>query len=402
MIIKKEITMTKKRNFLNSFNHILHAEAAGGIFMIMFAIAAILVANSDLATWYTDFIKHSLIFGSGDSIITVSLKTFVKDVLMVVFFFSVGMELKRDMAHEISTSKKQILLPILAAIGGMIVPALIYYFINKNNPENLQGWAIPTATDIAFAVAVLLMVGSKLPRAAKTFLLAVAIFDDLGAIIIIALFYSGSVSLVPMIWVALGVLALYALNRLKIPNKTPYVLIGIALAVALHAAGIHTTIAGVLTGAFLPLAHPTNESRSPLKEMMGIVHPWVAFFILPLFAFVSAGVSLQGITMDNLLLPITMGVFLGLFFGKQIGVFLVSYILIKTKFLKLPEGTSFGNIYGVSIIAGIGFTMSLFVNMLAFTDPKMQDQATLGILVASLLATVWGYIYLSLFSSKKK
>ncbi len=306
------------------------------------------------------------------------------------------------MSSEISSSKKQILLPVIAAIGGMIVPAVIYFSINRDYPANLEGWAIPTATDIAFAVAVLLLIGSKVPRAAKTFLLAVAIFDDLGAIIIIALFYSGSVSVVPMIWVGVCVLGMYLMNRANYPKKTPYILIGIALAVALHAAGIHTTIAGVLTGAFLPLHHPTNESRSPLREMLNDIHPWVAFFILPLFAFVSAGVSLQGITMDNLLMPVTLGVFTGLFFGKQIGVFLATYILVKSRYLKLPEGTSFSNIYGVSIIAGIGFTMSLFVNMLAFTDTNIQNQATLGILVASLLATVWGYIYLSFFSKKEK
>ncbi len=394
--------MTKQKRFLNAFNHILHAEAAGGIFMIMFAIAALLIANSHMDLWYKAFISTPMTFGYGDGLTTVPLKVFVKDVLMVVFFFSVGMELKRDMSKELATSKKQILLPVFAALGGMIVPAVIYYVINMDSPENLNGWAIPTATDIAFAVAVLLMVGSKLPRAAKTFLLAVAIFDDLGAIIIIALFYSGSMSVVPMIWVGLGVLGLYFLNRANIPDKTPYILIGIALAFALHAAGIHTTIAGVLTGVFLPMRHPRNEARSPLGEAMKIVHPWVSFFILPLFAFVSAGVSLKGISMDNLMMPVTLGVFAGLFFGKQIGVFFATYVLVKSKYLSLPEGTSFSCIYGVSIIAGIGFTMSLFVNMLAFSNPEIQSQATLGILVASLLATVWGGLYLTLFTSKKK
>ncbi len=395
--------MTKKFSIFNAISRFMHAEAAGGIFMILFAIAALIVANSSLSGWYFDFTKLPLYFGYGTGASSVTLDVFVKDVLMVVFFFSVGMELKRDMSKELAASKKQILLPILAAAGGMLIPALIYYGINYGNPENVQGWAIPTATDIAFAVAVLLMVGSKLPRAAKTFLLAVAIFDDLGAIIIIALFYSDHLALAAMGWVAAGVLALYLLNRCQIPNKTPYILVGIALAVALHAAGIHTTIAGVLTGAFLPLKHPTNDSRSPLNEMMHMVHPWVAFVILPLFAFVNAGVSLQGITMDALMMPVTLGVFAGLFFGKQIGIFLVTMVLVKSKFLAMPEGTTFKNLYGVSIIAGIGFTMSLFVSTLAFGDAEVvKNQATLGILIASLLATVWGFVYLRFLGCKSK
>ncbi len=394
--------MSKRYSFLDRITHVLHAEASGGILMILFAILAILVANSDLNLWYNDFITRAITFGYGDSLATVSLKTFVKDVLMVVFFFSVGMELKRDMSKELKTNKKQILLPILAAIGGMVFPALIYFIINHGNVEDLHGWAIPTATDIAFAVAILLMIGSKIPKAAKTFLLAVAIFDDLGAIIIIALFYSDAISIVPMIWVGFGILIMSILNRLEVPNKTPYVLIGILLAIALHEAGIHTTIAGVITGMFIPLKHPSNESRSPLIEMMDIVHPWVSFLILPIFAFVSAGVSLSGITFDNLLMPITLGVLLGLFIGKQIGIFVVTYLLVKIKYIKLPEGLTFSKVYGISVISGIGFTMSLFVNMLAFSDIDKQNQATLGVLVASLLSSVWGYVYLKYISPRIK
>ena len=388
-------------NPLRLIHRFSRMEASGGICMIIFAIAALVAANTSLSEWYNNLINKEIIIAFGEWIDAVSFKEFITDILMIFFFFRVGMELKKDMGKELEEQKSQIFLPIITAACGMAVPAIIYYFANFGEDGSPEGWAIPAATDIAFAVAVLLMVGSKLPRAAKTYLLAIAIFDDLGAIIIIALFYNEDLNSLALLWVAGGALVLYILNKKNVPYKTPYILTGIFLACMLYVVGIHATVAGVMTGIALPMRNKRNKSRSPLVEALKGITPWVNFLILPAFAFVSAGIMLTDLSVQSFSSPVTLGVILGLFFGKQIGIFFSTYFLVTNNFFSMPENTNFKHIYGVSIVAGIGFTMSMFVNMLAFEDASLQNEATLGILVASVLASLWGFIYLRIILGRK-
>lgn len=373
----------------------LEVEAAGGICMMMFAALAIIIYNSPLSDWYSFFIEQHVIIGFSKYVVSMDLKTFTGDVLLVLFFATVSMELKRDFEQEILHQKKQILLPALAAVGGMMVPSLIYAFFNWNNPESSHGWGIPVGTDTAFAIAVLLLLGKGLPRTAKVFMLATAIFDDLGAIIIIALFYSSDINLIPLAGIFVGCLFLFVMNRANIVTKAPYIITSIVLFFLLHQAGIHTTIAGVMLGMAIPLADNDDINRFPLKELLDDIHPFVSFFVLPLFAFVSAGVPILGITIDDLIHPVTLGVAAGLFFGKQIGIFGVSYLLIRLKVVSMPKNLNLRYMYGVSIIAGIGFTMSIFIGHLTFPgNEHLRDNSVLGILISSALASIWGYVYL--------
>ena len=339
--------------------------------MLAAALFALVIANSSVADNYvngSDFLKHP-----------------VNDWLMIVFFLVIALELKAEMFGGMLSNFRQVLLPLLAAIGGMAVPALIYVGLNTNS-GGMHGWAIPAATDIAFALSVLLIAGRRLPPSLKIFLLAIAIFDDLGAIVIIAFFYSDTLALLPLGFSILVVAALYMMNQSKVTDWKPYLLLGALLAFLLHKTGIHTTIAGVITGFMLP-----QQSN---KKLLHLLHPYSAFLIVPLFAFVNAGISLDGIGMKQLLKPITLGIALGLFVGKQVGIFGITYLAVKTKIVAMPKDASWRDIYAVSVIAGIGFTMSLFIGMLAFSNPYMQEQAKIGVIMGSALSAVFGCILL--------
>lgn len=357
-------------------------ESAGGIIMLVFAALALICANSPLSGSYFSLLDAPF---SG-----LALKDWVKDVLMVLFFLLVGMELKREMAEGLLSSREQAIMPFFAALGGMAVPAIIYAAFNHSTPETSNGWAIPSATDIAFALCVLNLFGKHAPGSMKIILLAIAIFDDLGAIIIIALFYNTKLHLVALLFSVAGFLALLLLNRFHISRITPYILTGIGLWFGLHGAGIHTTIAGVAVGMAIPLRDIKNPLITPLSHCMHVLHPYVSFAVLPLFAFASAGVSLSGITLADLHHPMTLGIVLGLFVGKQLGIFGTIFLLVKAGFAKLPHGVSWKHIYAISLLAGIGFTMSLFISLLAFTDPHFQEMAKLGVMLGSLLSALCG------------
>lgn len=346
-------------------------ETSSGIFTIFAALTALIVANSPASDFYEKIAKlthHA-----------------VNDWLMIIFFLVIALELKREMNGGMLSNVRQVLLPLVAAIGGMIVPAIIYMYFNTNSGA-LHGWAIPTATDIAFALSVLLIAGKYAPPSLKIFLLAIAIFDDLGAILIIAIFYSDSLEVLPLGFSILTIAGMYLMNRTRVMNIKFYLIMGLILAALLHWTGIHTTIAGVITGLMIP------QERN--QKLFDSLHYYSAFIIVPIFAFVNAGVSLEGLSLTQLTRPVTIGVLLGLFVGKQLGVFGFTYIAVKTKLAKLPQGANWRDIYAISVIAGIGFTMSLFISALAFTSVFTQEKAKIGILIGSLLSAVLGAVLL--------
>lgn len=361
-------------------------ESAGGRVMLLATALALVVANSSAASQYASIIALP--------IAGLSVQGWITDALMVLFFFAVGMELKREMVEGVLTDRKQIALPLVAALGGMILPALIFLSVNGDIPEYLNGWAIPTATDIAFALAILLMVSKRVSPALKIFLLAIAIFDDLGAILIIALFYSDSLHMIPLLIAVAATQLLMILNRMHASALWPYLLLGFVLCIALHEAGIHTTIGGVITGLTIPMRHKFNAANSPLNRCLETLHPYVAFGVLPLFAFTTAGISLHGITLSSLSQPLPLGILLGLFFGKQLGIFGASALLILSGKARLPKHVRWRELYAVSILAGIGFTMSLFIGALAFEDAALALEVKLGVLSGSALSAGVGGLLL--------
>lgn len=363
----------------------LKAEAAGGVVMIGAAMLAILAANSGLANGYQALLTYPLLPH-------MDLSLFTKDVLMAIFFFTVGMELKHEMTEGALSAPGQKLLPLLAALGGIAIPALLYLAITHGQPQLRAGWAIPTATDIAFALCVLQLVGKAVPHSAKMFLLAIAIYDDLAAILIIAFFYSTSLSL-PALGEAAAILAaMAALNRWWPNRLAPFLLLGAALWTAVHHAGIHPTVAGVLTGILIP--HHTRQGKPMLSPLLHRLHPWVAFGVLPLFAFTSAGLPLADLTVAQAFGTLPLAIALALFFGKQAGIFFVTRTSVAMGLASLPEGMNAKMLYGISILAGIGFTMSLFIGSLAFPDTTHQHTVTLGVLMGTLLSAFWGFIFL--------
>lgn len=378
---------------LRRFERFFKAEASGGLVMLAATLVAMILANSEYAAWYHDFIQMQIGFSAGPASVLWPVSLWVQDVLMVLFFLVVGMELKREMREGFLSNRQQVLLPLAAAVGGMVAPAVIFLAINRHVPEHMNGWAIPSATDIAFALCILMLVGKKVPPALKIFLLAIAIFDDLGAILIIAFFYSDMPGVLPLLLTAGCGGLLYWLNRAQVMIILPYILTGIALWFTLHAGGIHTTIAGVMVGMAIPLRNPKESSDSPLNTCMHFLHPWVSFGVLPLFAFTAAGVNLEGLNLSSMLSPLVLGITAGLFVGKQIGIFGATWIVVKTKHATLPEGSGWQHIYGVSLLAGIGFTMSLFIGALAFPT-ELQEQVKLGVLAGSLLSAILGWAVL--------
>lgn len=374
-------------------------EAAGGIVLVLASAAAIWAANSSLAPYYQAFLDLRAEVRIGELAIAKPLLLWINDGLMAIFFFLVGLEMKREFREGELSTRSQVLLPAVAAVGGMAVPAAIYVAMNAGEPENLSGWAIPSATDIAFALGVLSVLGSRVPVSLKVLLTAIAIFDDLGAIVIIALFYSGALSAfsLALAGVALGVLA--ALNLLGVTHRAPYILVGLVLWVCVLKSGVHATLAGVLLAMAIPMGGGEGGS-SPLKETEHDLHPWVAFAVLPLFGFANAGVSLAGVTWGSLLEPVTLGVGLGLLIGKQVGVFGVFLLAIRSGLAPMPSGANWLQLYGVAVLCGIGFTMSLFIGGLSWEDGRFDAPLRMGVLTGSVMAAILGLVVFALVLAK--
>jgi len=385
------------------FKWFFKLEAASGLVLLFAAVIALLVSNSSFSVLYTDVLDSYFFLGFKNFGIKLSVLHWINDVLMAIFFFLVTLEIKREFIQGELSNPKQAMLPIIGAVGGMLVPALIYVSINYTDPVTLNGWAIPSATDIAFSLGVLSLLGKRVPISLKVFLTALAIIDDLGAIIIIAFFYSGQVEYNYLILMLLCIVILLLFNKFNIRNFIPYLIIGLFLWEFTHQSGIHATIAGVLLALTIP--HKDNKkshTHSLLLKLEHAISPYVAFGIMPIFAFANAGVSLEGITFESLLNPVPLGILCGLFIGKQLGVFIFSYFSIKLKLAAMPNNANWMTLYGVGILTGIGFTMSLFVGNLAFVDAaNHMDGVKIGVLLGSLLSTIFGYILLLLYSDKK-
>ncbi|WP_019672596.1 Na+/H+ antiporter NhaA [Psychrobacter lutiphocae] len=379
---------------LQQIKKLLGYEAAGGIVLAIAALAAMIVANSPMHDWYMSFIHAPVVVQVGDLIIDKDAHHWINDGLMAVFFFLVGLELKREVLVGELSNIKQIILPAAAAVGGMAAPALVYVAFNHNNPDFIAGWAIPAATDIAFAIGILSLLGSRVPNALKIFLVSIAIFDDIGAILIIALFYTSDLSLFSLLIAGLCLPFLYLLNRRNVTAITPYVFFGIIMWIAVLKSGVHATLAGVVLALFIPMINKDDPEHSPLENMEHDLHGTVAFAILPLFAFANAGISLQGAGIEQLLHTVPFGIAAGLFIGKQVGIMLMCWIIIKMGMAKLPNGTNFKQIYGVSLLCGVGFTMSLFISGLAFGGRTDGFDPRLGIILGSLISGVIGYFLL--------
>ena len=388
-------------NYITSpFKWFFKLEAASGLLLLISAVIALFISNSNLSNLYFETLNRYLFVGINNFGIKMSLLHWINDALMAVFFFFVTLEIKREFLQGELSNRKQALLPIIAAIGGMLVPALIYVYINFQTGDTLNGWAIPSATDIAFSLGVLSLLGSRVPISLKVFLTALAIIDDLGAIVIIAFFYSGDLSIKYLSLLLITFIALIILNKFNIKKFIPYLLLGLILWFFTHESGIHATISGVLLATVIP--HRKKEKDfSLLTKIEHSISPYVAFGIMPLFALANAGVSLSGMNFDSLLLPVPLGILLGLFIGKQIGVFLFSIISIKLKIAQMPNNANWVNFYGVGVLTGIGFTMSLFVGNLAFVENVQYISGVkIGVLTGSLLSTVFGYVLL-LVATKK-
>lgn len=396
--------MTPARSPLSRF---LPKEALPGLLLMASMIVALVVANSGLSGWYEQLLAVKAQISVGTFAIAKPILLWINDGFMAVFFFLVGLELKREiMAGELS-DKKKVVLPLLAALGGIVVPAAIYAFINRHDPAAMKGWAIPAATDIAFALGVLALLGSRVPVTLKIFLASIAVIDDLAAIIIIAVFYTSELSVGSLLLALLFLSWLFILNRMGITAKTPYILLSIALWVAVLKSGVHATLAGVAVAAFIPyrpVKGAPEGSETLVEELEHQIQPWVAYGILPIFAFANAGVPLAGMTLASLFQPVPLGIALGLFLGKQLGVFGASWIAVKSGLARLPEGANWRHVYGVALLCGIGFTMSLFIGSLAFEQTGAAGDAfdeRLGILAGSFLSAIAGVVVLRYFSGGK-
>jgi len=382
------------------FKWFFQLEAASGLVLLIAAIIALIISNSDFSDLYFHILEQYLFIGINTFGLKLSVHHWINDALMAIFFFFVTLEIKREFIQGELSNLKKALLPIIAAVGGMVIPALFYIVINLDNSETLNGWAIPSATDIAFSLGILSLLGSRVPISLKIFLTALAIIDDLGAILIIAFFYSGDLSISYLSLMLISYILLLTLNKFGYKKFLPYLIIGIFMWYFTYKSGIHATIAGVLLASTIP-HRQKNKDFSLLIKIEHLISPYVAFIIMPLFAFANAGVSLSGLSISSLMLPVPLGILSGLFFGKQLGVMLFSFISVKLKIAQMPDNSSWMSIYGVSILTGIGFTMSLFVGNLAFAENTQHiDGVKIGVLAGSLLSTVFGY-FLLLITSKR-
>lgn len=369
-------------------------EAAGGIVLALAAIAAMIIANSPLSTWYEGFIHAPVAIQIGDFAIAKDAHHWINDGLMAIFFFLVGLELKREVLIGELSNVKQIILPAGAALGGMIMPAIVYLLFNYNEPEFWKGWAIPAATDIAFALGILSLLGNRVPNSLKVFLVSIAIFDDIGAILIIALFYTSELSLESLAFAGLCLPFLYLLNRRNVTSITPYLLIGVIMWIAVLKSGIHATLAGVVLALFIPMFDRTDPEHSPLEELEHDLHNTVAFGILPLFAFANSGISLEGAGFAELFHSVPLGIAAGLFIGKQVGIMIMCWLVFKLGFSTMPKGMDYKQIYGAALLCGVGFTMSLFIGGLAFAGDNTLFDERLGIIMGSIVSGVAGYLML--------
>ena len=372
-------------------------ESASGIVLVAAAIVALLIANSPLAPLYDAFLDLHLSVAIDNHGIDKPLLLWINDGLMAVFFFLIGLEVKREVLDGELRKPSQIVLPGCAALGGFVVPAAIYAVVNRHDPAAMAGWAIPAATDIAFALGVLALVGNRIPASLRLFLASLAIFDDIAAIVVIALFYATDLSVVSLSLAFAGITVLIVLNRLGVGRIAAYVLVGIFVWACVLKSGVHATLAGFVVALTIPLKHPEPAyAGSPLRHLEHILHPWVAFMILPLFAFANAGVSFSGMTATELTGGVAVGIAAGLFIGKQLGVFATSALLIKFGFAEMPRGASWMSLYGIALLTGIGFTMSLFIGSLAFQDSPIDYSAPIraAVLGGSVLSALVGYFLL--------
>ncbi len=378
----------------------LQKESAGGLLLVAAAAMAMAVENSPLDFLYNALLETPVSIQVGALLLHKPLLLWINDGLMAVFFFLIGLEIKREVTEGELSDPSRLVIPAIAAVGGMLVPALVYISLNQGNPAALSGWAIPTATDIAFALGVLSLLGKRVPYTLKLFLLTLAVIDDLGAIIIIALFYSGELSTTALVIAASALLALFMINRRGVTRIAPYILVGIVLWVAVLKSGVHATLAGVVLAFFIPLRDPAS-GVSPLEQLEHTLHPYVVFAILPLFAFANTGIDFTGLSVSSLLHPVPLGIAAGLLVGKQLGVFGFTWLAIKLGLGKLPEGSRWLDLYGVAALCGIGFTMSLFISGLAAEQIGTGEivDNRLGILLGSLLSAAIGYLVLA-FSLK--
>ncbi len=370
----------------------LKQESAGGIVLIAAAALALLIANSPLAPAYFGTLETKLNVSFGSFEINKALLLWINDGLMAIFFFLIGLEVKREIINGQLSTWDKASLPLVAAIGGMAMPALIYIGFNYNSPESIGGWAIPAATDIAFALGILSLLGPRVPVAMKALLLAIAVIDDIGAITVIALFYTGEIKLDMLIGGGISLALLFALGRMRVASTIPYVLLTVVMWVFVLKSGVHATLAGVTAAMMVPMV--ARDGSHMLEHMEHGLHTWVAFLIIPIFGFANAGVSLLGISPADLLQPLPLGIALGLLIGKQLGIVGFAWLAVKAGLAQLPEGVGWRKIHGLSLLAAIGFTMSLFIGNLAFADPAQVDAVKLGVLSGSLIAALLGYFML--------
>ena len=385
--------LERSRTFQFATGGFVDKDMRPSLVLMAAAVLAVILANSGLASLYEALLSTPMTVAIGAFSIDKPLLLWVNDGLMAVFFFLVGLEIKRELVEGQLSTWRTASLPAVAAIGGMAIPALVYVAVNFNSPETLRGWAIPAATDIAFALGVLALLGSRVPVQLKVFLLALAILDDLGAIIIIAAFYTADLSLASLAIGGIGAAVLLAINLSGVTRISAYILVGVVIWAAVLKSGVHATLAGVLVALMVPIK--TKDAQTPpLIVLEHSLKPWVAYAIMPAFAFANAGVSLSGLSIANFIAPVPLGIALGLFLGKQIGVTGFAYIGVKLGLCSLPRGITWAHIYGVSLLAGIGFTMSLFIGTLAFTDAETTNAVRLGVLSGSFLAGIGGYLIL--------
>ncbi|SOE82378.1 sodium/proton antiporter, NhaA family [Caballeronia arationis] len=382
------------RKATSGISDFLKLEAAGGLLLMAAAVLALIFSNSPLRHAYEDLLKIPVELRFGSFVIAKPLLLWINDGLMAIFFLLVGLEVKREVIEGELSTPAQVVLPVAAGVGGMVVPALIYVLINRGNGMALNGWAIPTATDIAFALGILSLLGNRVPLSLKIFLTAVAIADDLGAIVIIALFYTADLSLAMLFLAAVAVAVLTALNWQKITRIAPYIIVGVILWIFVLKSGVHATLAGVAIAFAVPLKTTDADGHAPLHQLEHGLHPWVAFGVLPIFAFANAGVSFAGIAPSALAEPLPLGIAAGLFIGKLVGVCGACAALVPFGLAKLPEGATWSQIVGVAALCGVGFTMSLFIGSLAFEGPEYYTPLRLGVIAGSTLSGLTGYLLL--------
>lgn len=384
---------------LKALQQFIRLEASAGIILVLATVLALLISNSALSGLYARLLDLPLAIALGPWSIDKPLLLWINDGLMAIFFLLIGLEVKREVLEGELSSREQLLLPAVAAVGGFVLPALIYVFFNWGDDAALGGWAIPAATDIAFALGVLMILGSRVPLALKVFLTSVAIFDDIAAIVVIAAFYTSDLSVLALVTGFAGLFVLALLNRFGVSRLAPFILVGVFVWVCVLKSGVHATLAGFLLGLTIPLTGQADESgktHSPLRTLEHSLHPWVAYAIMPIFAFANAGVSFAGVSPGIVLDPVALGIIAGLFFGKQLGVFSAVWLMVRLGLARLPAKTNWLSIYGVSMLAGIGFTMSLFIGTLAFEHGNFEHviATRVGVLTGSLLSAAGGYLIL--------